>query len=67
MGDWKLVSKRPNTNDYALYDLSRDRCEAVNLAQKEPERVAAMARRWLEIENGFRKTADSTDQGGQGP
>jgi len=58
IGDWKLVSKRPNTNDYALYDLSRDRSERVNLAGKEPERVAAMARRWQEIEIDFRKSAE---------
>ena len=55
--DWKLVSKRPNTNDYALYDLSRDRCERVNLAEKEPERVATMAQRWQQIETEFRKLA----------
>ena len=57
VGDWKLVSKRPNTNDYALYDLSRDRCERVNLAKQEPDRVAAMSRRWAEIEAEFRKLA----------
>jgi arylsulfatase len=57
IGDWKLVSKRPDTNDYALYDLSRDRCERVNLAPTDPDRVAAMARQWSEIETGFRKTA----------
>ncbi len=57
INDWKLVSKRPNTNDYALYDLSRDRCEQVNLAAKNPDRVALMARRWQEIETGFRALA----------
>jgi arylsulfatase len=57
IGDWKLVSKRPNTNDYALYDLSHDRSERVNLAEKEPERVATMARRWQEIEMEYRKLA----------
>ena len=57
IGDWKLVSKRPNTNDYALYDLSRDRAEQINMAGREPERVAAMARRWQEIESDFRKLA----------
>jgi arylsulfatase A-like enzyme len=57
VGDWKLVSKRPNTNDYALYDLSRDRCEHVNLAAQEPGRVTAMARRWDVLEAEFRKNA----------
>ena len=57
VGDWKLVSKRPNTNDYALYDLSHDRCEQVNLAGKNPERVASMTQRWQEIEASFRDLA----------
>jgi arylsulfatase len=57
MGDWKLVSKRPNTNDYALYDLSRDRSEQVNLAEQQPERVRAMANKWVELEKEFRGQA----------
>ncbi len=57
IGDWKLVSRRPNTNEYALYDLSRDRGEQANLADKEPERAASMARRWREIETEFRNLA----------
>jgi arylsulfatase A-like enzyme len=57
IGDWKLVSKRPNTNDYALYDLSRDRCERVNLAGNNPERVASMAKQWEAIEVDFRALA----------
>jgi arylsulfatase len=56
--DWKLISKRPNTNEYALYDLSRDRTERVNLAGQDPARVASMARRWQEIETEFRNVAD---------
>jgi arylsulfatase A-like enzyme len=57
MGDWKLVSKRPNTNEYALYNLRRDRSEQVNLVEKEKGRAESMARRWEEIEANFRKTA----------
>jgi arylsulfatase len=57
IGDWKLVSKRPNTNDYALYNLARDRSEQVNLADQEPERVSSMAQRWEQIETEFRKLA----------
>lgn len=55
IGDWKLVSKRPGTNDYELYDLGRDRGERVNLAGSEPERASAMARRWQEIESEYRR------------
>jgi arylsulfatase len=57
LGDWKLVSKRPLTNDYALYNLRQDRCEQVDLAEKEKKRVARMAARWQEIESEFRKGA----------
>jgi arylsulfatase len=56
IGDWKLVSKRPNTNDYELYDLSRDRSEQTNLAAAEPERVQAMAKRWDEVDTEFALT-----------
>jgi arylsulfatase len=57
MDHWKLVSKRPNTNDYALYDLSRDRSERVNLAGKYPERVTSMAQQWQANETDFRALA----------
>ena len=55
--NWKLVSKRPNTNDYALYDLSLDRSERVDLAGRDPERAALLARQWGEIEASFRTLA----------
>lgn len=42
MGDWKLVSLPGKT--WELYDLSTDRTELKDLAQQEPERVAAMAK-----------------------
>ena len=57
VGDWKLVSKRPATNDYELYDLRRDRSERVDLAGKEPARVAAMALQWQSLESEYRKAA----------
>jgi len=60
IGDRKFVSKRPNTNDYAFYDLNRDRCERVNLAGKDPQRVASMAQRWEAIEASFRALATSS-------
>src|SRR5262245_38363174 len=36
VGDWKLVSRRPETNHYALYNLATDRSEQNDLAAKEP-------------------------------
>lgn len=57
IGDWKLVSRRPNTNDYALYNLATDRSEQQNLAEQEKARVASMSQRWQEIENQFRALA----------
>ncbi len=58
MGDWKLVSKRPNTNNYALYNLAADRCEQVDLASTDPDRASAMARRWQELELEYRRSAE---------
>ncbi|MDC0273361.1 arylsulfatase [Planctomycetaceae bacterium] len=47
-GDWKIVwSKRmPHEIEWELYDLSSDRCELNNLAEKYPERVEVMAKEW---------------------
>jgi arylsulfatase len=64
IGEWKLVSKRPDTNDYALYNLNKDRCEQVNLAVKEKDRVASMARRWRAIEDELRRLAGPLSAGG---
>lgn len=57
IGDWKLVSKRPATNAYALYNLRRDRIEQVDVSDREPRRVAEMSRRWQELEDEFRQQA----------
>jgi arylsulfatase A-like enzyme len=57
IGDWKLVSKRPNTNDYALYDLSKDRSEQADVAADQTNRVQKMKQQWQEIEDSFRKLA----------
>lgn len=67
MGDWKLVSKRPDPEAYALFDLRQDRSEQLDLAAREPERVAAMARRWAELEAEFRRQAEppSSEKGGR--
>ena len=67
IGDWKLVSKRPNTNDYALYDLSRDRSEQVNLAAQQPDRVTAMSAKWNALESQFRAQAGTDTNAPTGP
>lgn len=47
-GRWKVVwSKRmPFEIRWELYDIASDRCETVNLAEKFPERAAALAEQW---------------------
>jgi len=67
IGDWKLVSKRPNTNDYALYDLSKDRSEQVNLAAQQPDRVTAMSAKWNALESQFRAQAGTDTNAPTGP
>jgi arylsulfatase A-like enzyme len=44
-GRWKLVAKSP-AGPWELYDLETDRSEMNDLAQREPERVRAMAALW---------------------
>lgn len=55
MGDWKLVSARENENLWELYDLSHDRCEMVDLAARQPERMTRMTAKWKELEAMFRR------------
>jgi arylsulfatase A-like enzyme len=57
IGDWKLVSRRPETNLYALYNLATDRIEQNDLAAKNPERVREMATKWAAVEQEFRAQA----------
>lgn len=49
-GNWKMVSDRiqkpPYTTAWQLYDLSKDRSETVNLADKYPEKVKELAELW---------------------
>jgi arylsulfatase len=46
-GKWKLVADGPG-GSAELYDLDADRTETRNLAERYPERVAALAARWEE-------------------
>ena len=58
-GDWKIVSgseapKGTKDDAWALYDLSRDRCEMNDLAKEEPERLEEMRNLWRECEDTYR-------------
>jgi arylsulfatase len=43
-GDWKLVSK--HGEPWELYDVSKDRVEANNLAEKHPDRVEELSAKY---------------------
>jgi arylsulfatase len=45
IGDWKIVAKGEKSA-WELYNLALDRCEQVDLAAKEPDRVKAMQAKW---------------------
>lgn len=57
VGDWKLASKRPDTNSWALYDLRTDRSERIDQAGQQPERVREMSAKWEALEKEFRTQA----------
>jgi arylsulfatase A-like enzyme len=57
MGNWKIVASARDGDAWALYDLGADRCEQVNLAPQDPDRVKAMSERWGELESLFRRQA----------
>ncbi|NBB29890.1 arylsulfatase [Cellulophaga sp. BC115SP] len=44
-GDWKLVQKT-RSNQWELYNLSADRNETENLAEKDPSKTAEMQKAW---------------------
>jgi len=48
-GDWKVVwgKRMPWEIDWELYNLTNDRCETKDLAEKYPDRVKDMAAEWL--------------------
>ncbi len=56
-GDFKLVSAREDGDAWELYDLSRDRCEAEDLAASMPEMVKELSALWGRCEAKFREDA----------
>jgi len=54
-GDWKLVAAR--NNPWELYDLSEDRAETRNLADRLPDRVAQLSTLWNEYASAFQELA----------
>ena len=58
IGDWKIVTRRPATNEWALYHLAADRTEQSNLASQEPERVRNMAAEWERLTARFAQDAE---------
>jgi len=55
-GDWKLVAA-PDLSKLELYDLKSDPKEASDLAQKEPERLKAMAETIARLQKEFEAEA----------
>ena len=58
-GDWKLVAAKNEL--WELYDLSKDRSETNNLANKLPEKVKELERLWLEKWEAFVALATRSD------
>lgn len=46
-GDWKLVSAKQGK--WELYDMNADRTETNDLADRHPDRVAAMSKEWFRL------------------
>ncbi len=53
LGDEKLVSSKENKDAWELFDLSTDRSELHDLAEKNPARVKSLASRWKELDAQF--------------
>jgi arylsulfatase len=61
MGKWKLVSAREDSDRWELFDLNRDRCEAVDLAAKQPKRVEQMEAKWKQFDEQLQALARSPE------
>jgi arylsulfatase len=59
MENWKIVRDDPS-NPWELYDLSKDRNESTNLADKDASRVRDMAGEWQKLEEQFRRDAEDS-------
>ena len=55
LNDWKLVAFKGAP--WELFDLAADPAETRNLAANHPEKVAALEKRWLAMQEEFRLTA----------
>jgi len=58
VGDWKLVSKG-KPGPWELYDMKADRCESVNLVDKNPGKVKELSEKWTQCIKEFEKLARS--------
>ncbi len=54
MGDWKLSGRKGKDGKWELYNLKVDRSETNDLAEKHPDKVKALAKRWKEQAQQFR-------------
>jgi arylsulfatase len=63
MGRWKAVSAKMDGDDWELYDLAADRCEQVNLAARDPDRLRSLTRRWTELDEQFAREASGQGRG----
>jgi arylsulfatase len=55
--NWKLVSAKNDADTWRLYDLASDRCEGIDLAGEEPDRVRALSATWQAMDDRFRSQA----------
>ncbi|MGB8852367.1 MAG: sulfatase-like hydrolase/transferase [Pirellulales bacterium] len=55
VGDWKLVAAKGDP--WELYELTEDRCETTNLANREPARVTQLEQTWERIAADCRRLA----------
>lgn len=59
IGNWKivnesLVNQGTDKDPWALYDLSTDRCEMVDLSNEMPEKCKEMQEKWHQYEDQYR-------------
>ncbi len=55
VGDWKLCARRRTRDNWELYNLTNDRCEMNNLADKHPDKVKSLEGKWQSIAQRFRR------------